>query len=246
MSRRSAAFDHAAPANDASTDDDGFSASEAPTWAEDKNPTRPLPVFRLEEEARRLDKQAEAAAARCDEDATVTVSAEENLRLLASVFPADARNTDDEPTLDAPAPTSPEAMAAMAAMARPARVRARPPALTSLVITRPAPVSTPRPSVVPAAVISRAAVPRSSPAISPVEAGPPPAVLVPPPSGLRPRITPEMVAAARGLRDAEEADRMAPSRSRVKKRDMQTYLVAGIWAMALSLIALLVLMTTSA
>jgi hypothetical protein len=133
----------------------------AQTWAEDKNPTRPLPKFRLEEEARRLDQ------ALTNEDRTVTVSAEQNRRLLASVFaeagamrspisdsPLDApANADDEPTLDAPAPAAgsiTEAIVARLSLG-PQLVRtapaapatpSRPPALKMLVITRPMPVAT--------------------------------------------------------------------------------------------------------
>jgi len=196
MSRSSAAaFEHA-PTNGSSTDD-GSASSAQPRWAEDKTPTRPLPVFRLEDEARRLDRAAALASMRRNDDATVTVSPE-NMKLLASVFADQTapermpsplgvfHNSDDEPTLDAPAPSSPEAIAAMSA-SRPARVTARPPALKMLVITRPAPVS------------------------RPVSASP-----------------------------------SATSTIRLPKRDLQTYLVAGIWAMALSLIAVLMFMATSA
>ena len=159
MSRSSAAaFEHAAT-NDSSTDD-GSASTAQPTWAEDKNPTRRLPAFRLE--ARRLDEAAAVAAMR-----------------------------DDEPTLDAPAPSSPEAIAAMSAP-YPARVTAgRPPPLKMLVITRPARVS------------------RSTPAVT---------------------------------REAERRRSGATSTIRLPKRDIQTYLVAGIWAMALSLIVVLIVM----
>jgi len=252
MSRFDAAFDYAA-ANDWWTAEstDAKPAKEAPAWAESESPTRPLPVFRLEEEARRLDEAAAAAsaaaakAAACGEDATVTVSAEDNLKLLASVFqgassdaphaaeasdsgPVTLRsplaplpNTDDEPTLDAPAPSSPEALAALALQC-PVRVTARPPALKMLVITRPPPPHTPRASTVPA-------VPHIEPS-----------------SGLHLKLDPEAARAAWDDRAAEERRRVAASYpTRRKKRDMQTYLVVGIWAMALSLLAVLMFMATS-
>ena len=238
MSRSSAAFDYAPTSANDSSAEDRFTSTEPPTWAEDKNPTRPLPVFRLEEEARRLDQAAEKAAAlaavRCDDDATVTVSPEDNERLLASLFPGaasekmpsplgegDLRCSDDEPTLDAPAPASPEALAWLSA-ARPVRVTARPAALKMLVITKPAPPPhTPRASTGPDAA--------SPIALAPIALAPVALALVagPPESGFRPRIAPSF----------------AP---RLPKRDTTTYVVAGIWAMAISLIALLMFMATSA
>jgi hypothetical protein len=261
--------------NDSSGNDNAMAAQ--PTWAEDKNPTRPLPLFRLEEEARRLDLAAAQQSARYDEDATVTVSAEENKKLLASVFaaaaginqdaietlpgpvddPEDHPAKDDEPTLDAPAPSSPEAVAAMSAP-RPVRVTARPPALKMLVITRPAPIHTPRSSVAPSAVISAAAVagplafPRISPALvmsldAPAPAAAPAAFVAPPPSGFRRKITPELARSARDLREAEDRRRSAATFTiRLPKRNVQNYVVAGIWAMALSLLAVLMFMATSA
>jgi len=264
MARFDAAFDYAA-ANDWSTEEgptDAKPARQVSGWAESESPTRPLPVFRLEEEARRLDEAAAAASAaaaaaesaaaegasRCGEDATVTVSAEENLKLLASVFAGasndapdardasdvsdsgpvtkrssvgPSRNTDDEPTLDAPAPSSPEALAALALQC-PVRVTARPPALKMLVITRPPPPHTPRASTVPA-------VPHIEPS-----------------SGLHLKLDPEAARAAWDDRAVEERRRVAASYpTRRKKRDMQTYLVVGIWAMALSLLAVLMFMATS-
>lgn len=281
MSRSNAAFDYA-QTNDASSTDgsDGFSPIEAPTspsWAEDKNPTRPLPTFRLEEEARRLDAAAAAAsasasaasAARFDEDATVTVSAEENKKLLASVFAAasgerapsplgDRPCTEDDPTLDAPSPSSPDLLA-MAALQRQVRITARPPALKSLVITRPAPINTPRPAVAPAAVIANVATqplefPRAAPplcmalvASAPASSPAPLSSPAMPPSGFRPRITPELAQAARSAREGGEVRRSAATfKIRFPKRNMTTYVVAGIWAMALSLIAVLMFMATSA
>ena len=240
-----AAFDYA-PANDWSAEEPtrAKGAKPVPSYAESDSPTRPLPVFRLEEEARRLDEAAAAASAAaakgaaCGEDATVTVSAEENVKLLASVFAGAAndasdagpvtkrssvapyRNTDDEPTLDAPAPAaSPEALAALS-MQPPVRVTARPPALKMLVITRPPPPPhTPRASIVAAAPIVAAAAP-----VAPAA----------PSSGLHLRVEPE------------ERRRAAVTYPLLRsKRDMQTYLVVGIWAMALSLLAVLMFMATS-
>jgi hypothetical protein len=279
MSRSSAAaLDHA-PSNDSSGNDNAMAAQ--PTWAEDKNPTRPLPLFRLEEEARRLDLAAEkasaSASARYDEDATVTVSAEENKKLLANVFaaaaginqdaietlpgsiddPEDHAANHEEPTLDAPVPWSPEALEATSAP-RPVRVTARPPALKMLVITRPAPTQTPRSAVAPSAVISTAAVaapvafPRTAPALvmslaAPVPTPAPAALVAPPPSGLRRKITPELARNARDLRVAEDRRRSeATFTIRLPQRNVQNYVVAGIWAMALSLLAVLMFMATSA
>jgi hypothetical protein len=285
MSRSNAAFDYA-PTSDASTTD-GFDPNEAPTspsWAEDKNPTRPLPTFRLEEEARRLDAAAAAASAtsaatsaRFDDDATVTVSAEENKKLLASVFAGavaasnggslgDRPCNEEDPTLDAPSPSSPAGMA-VAALPRPVRITARPPALKSLVITRPAPIHSPRLSDAPGAVVvangatqplefPRAApplfmalvAPASAPSPAPFPAACSPAAVAP--SGFRPRITPELAQAARDARDAREGGEIRRSAATFKiqlpKPNTTTYVVAGIWAMALSLIAVLMFMATSA
>ncbi len=294
MSRSSAAAFDYAPAND-SSNDESSAPTAPPSWAEDKNPTRPLPTFRLEEEARRLDRVAVAnarASARCDEDMTVTVSAEDNKKLLASVFaavpgvnqdvietlPAPVDDFDDhpanneEPTLDAPAPSSPEAIAALSSP-RTVHVTARPPALKMLVITRPAPKSSPRPDVAPVAVISQSAVTGSSPnaatasqpataplafprtapslimALSASVSSPAPvAFIAPPASGFRPKITAELARTARGLREAEDRRRKqeATFTIRLPKRNLQTYVVAGIWAMALLLFAVLMFMATSA
>ncbi len=242
-----AAFDYA-PANDWSIEEvtRAKPAKQVPAWSESESPTRPLPVFRLEEEARRLDEAAAAAsaaaarAAACGDDATVTVSAEDKMKLLASVFAgasndashashashaseassdagpvtkrssvAPYRNTDDEPTLDAPAPSTPEALAALS-MQRPVRVTARPPALKTLVITRPPP-----PPHTPRASLATAPTPSSS-------------------SGLHLRID-----------RADSGPAAATYPFRRSERDMQTYLVVGIWAMALSLLAVLMFMARS-
>jgi hypothetical protein len=266
MSRSSAAaFEHA-PSNDSSTPD-ADASTEQPSWSEDKNPTRPLPMFRLEEEARRLDQAAAMAAMGDEGDSTLSVSAADNAKLLSSHFPGatgeqmpspigEPANSDDEPTLDAPVPSSPEVIAAMSLLC-PVRVTARPPALRSLVITRAAPTRLPRPSVAPAAVIAQLpceplAFPRSAPSLlmsaSEFEPAPPspPPELVAPPSGSH-RIAPERAQTARYVHDAEDGRRSESTlMSRRRKRHVQTYVVAGIWAMALSLIALLMFMATSA
>jgi hypothetical protein len=280
MSRSSAAAldiaSNDSSGNDSSGNDDAIAAQ--PTWAEDKNPTRPLPTFRLEEEARRLDLAAASASERDDQDATVTVSAEENKKLLASVFAAAAAggiNQDaietlpgpiddpedhpanaEDPTLDASPPSPPSSSAQVsAAMSRPVTVSmtARPPALKMLVITRPAPAHAPRSSVTPSAVVSPAGVsppiafPRTAPAfVMSLAPAPAPAVLVaPPPSGVRARITPELARTARDLRAVEDRRQIASTFAiRRPLRNVQNYVVAGIWAMALSLLAVLMFMAT--
>jgi hypothetical protein len=269
MSRSSAAAFDTRPSKVSSTADANAS-TEQPSWSEDKNPTRPLPVFRLEEEARRLDQAAAMAAMGSEGESTLSVCAAHTAKLLSSHFPGttgeqmpsptgEPANSDDEPTLDAPVPSSPEVISAIAAMTSPGpvRVTARPPMLKSLVFTRPAPARSPRASVAPAAVISQLpteplALPRSAPSLvmstSEFEPASPstPLALDAPPSGAH-RIAPERAQTARDLRDTEDGCRSEPTiMSRRRKRSVQTYVVAGIWAMALSLIALLMFMATSA
>ncbi|MDB4938778.1 MAG: hypothetical protein JWP87_5750 [Labilithrix sp.] len=229
-----------------------------------EQPTRRLPKFILAEEARRLDMASER-----DEDATVTIGAEENKKLLASVFAAapapapapgrdergDRPNTDDEPTLDAPCPIVDGMPAFEAAPPRPVCITARPPALRTLVITKPAPARKTTP-VAPAATISPDAVPPSFPRAAPslvmtlaAIAAPAiiPAAVVAPVSGFRPKISPELRKAVRDLREAEDRRRSATTfRVYLPKPNAQTYVVAGIWAMALSLLAVLMFMATSA
>jgi hypothetical protein len=270
MSRSSAAALDNAHSNDSSGNDNAMAAQ--PTWAEDKSPTRPLPLFRLEEEARRLDLAAAKASARHDEDVTVMVTAEENKKLLASVFaaaaginqdlietlpgpiddPEDHPANEDEPTLDAPAHSSPETIAIVSAP-RAVSVTVRPPALKMLVITTPAPIQTPQSAVAPSAdaVAAPFAFPRAAPALvmsfaAPAPASAPAAIVAPPPSGLRRRITPELARSARDLREAEDRRSAATCTTRLPKRNVQNYVVAGIWAMALSLLAVLMFMATSA
>jgi hypothetical protein len=91
-----------------------------------------------------------------------------------------------------------------------ARVSQRPPALKTLVLTSPPPPRLMSPS---------------------------PAAGAPPISGWRPRVTPAIAKAARELRAAEDA-RGRPSVAAslaVLKANPQHLVVAGIWAMALSL-----------
>jgi hypothetical protein len=272
-----------------------------------EQPTKRLPMltpFDLAQEARRLDEEArkrdEAAREReeagraahgaLDDERTVTIGADENKRLLASVLahgdhagarPEDHRplvrddryDTDDEPTLDAPSPVTSlhvqgEREREPTPVPVPVRITARPPALRAIVFTRPAPApapkSTPRAEVSPIAVISPCAVPpmeapSSTPAVNalralaavPAIAATPaaPAVFVTAPaSGFRARITPELAKAARELHAAEDARLRgeATFTIRLPKRSEETYLVAGIWAMALSLIAVLMFMASSA
>lgn len=232
-----------------------------------EQPTRRKPAFDLAAESRRLD---EAHAA--DLDSTVTIGPEENRRLLASVFAlasdlAPHSNTDDEPTLDAPAPVLVGGVPCDEPPPRPARVSARPPALRSFVITSPAPVasaraprSAPKLAVAPEAVISLDAVPtvpanlpRPQPSLVMTASAQVPAFenVVVPPSSRRLRVTPQLAEAAREVREAGE--RRAQQRRnattftiRLPKTTSQTWIVAGIWAMALSLVAVLMIMATSA
>jgi hypothetical protein len=198
-----------------------------------EQPTKRLPMltpFALAQEARRLDEEArkrdEAARAALDDERTVTIGAEENERLLASVLAlgAEARKaeaqprglvrderytTDDEPTLDAPSPVT--------------SVQAKSPAVDTLRALAAVPEIAAAPAT-PAAFVSE------------------------PVSGFRPRITPELAKAAREAHAAEDARLRsgATFTIRLAKRTTETYLVAGIWAMALSLIAVLMFMASSA
>lgn len=203
-------------------------------------PTRPLPkltTFDLIAEARRLD--AAARANRADEDCTVTIGAEENKRLLASVLAmgeaaspspvgGPQRNPDDEATLDAPTPLTAVQLAAvqreidLTPLPVPAHVAigARPPALRTLVITRPAPIK--------AAAVTLPATP---------------AALASSASGIRERVSAEVVDAAR---EARALAKRPSAPSWLPQNTTETYVVAGIWMMALSLIALLMVMVTSA
>jgi len=209
MSPSSAAAFDRAPTIDTSADHGPPDAARH-TWAEDKSPTRPLPRLSLEDAVRRLD-QAFAA-----EDATVTVSPEQNKELLASAF-ADAPpgplgdasdhayNTDDEPTLDAPAPaSSPEVLAALSF----------PRTAPALVMSMPAPV--PASFDPPPSGVRRKITPQD----------------VQTARDLR-------MAAERRRKDATLAIRLP-------KLKTETYVVAGIWATALGLFAALLFMVTSA
>lgn len=152
-----------------------------------------------------------------DLEATLTIGPEEHQRLLASAFALQNEHprpsTDDEITVDAPAP-----------VALVARITQRPPVMKMVFTSAPPPRHT----------------------------APPPAVIeapTPPPSGFRLRITPERAKAAH-----EDAGRKAlpvPARTAVAslslmmKRNPQLVVVAGIWAMALSLVAMLALIVTA-
>jgi hypothetical protein len=124
-------------------------------------------------------------------------------------------------------------------------VTARPPALRALVLTTPPPARNTTPIPGAAAIAAPAPAPAPSflravpalvmtPALHLREVAP--AAFVPPPSGFHAKVAPELVHAARARRDA----------ARLPKGNAQTYLVAGIWAMALSLFAILMFMATSA
>ncbi len=95
-----------------------------------------------------------------DSDATLTIGAEENNRLLARAFALEERprpSTDDEITIAAPAPVLPVA----------ARVTQRPPPLKMLVLT-----SSPPPRHTPPAVVAVAGPPASGwrPRVTPARA----------------------------------------------------------------------------
>ena len=214
----------------------------------DKSPTRPLPRLTLEAAARQLDE------ALANEDATLTVSPEANEKLLASAFEAappsplgdasrDEHNTDDEPTLEAPAPgSSPEALAALAlaeATPRVVRIRPRACALRTLLITKPASMPAPSGGVAPAP-IALPSFPRSAPSLVMSMSTPVPAANNPAASGVRRRIEPELVQAARVARRKEPTSAIS-----LLTPKLVTYVVAGIWATALALMALLTFMVTS-
>lgn len=274
MSRSTATAPDHAPMSPLSTSDCDAVLECLPSFAP---ATRRMPAFSLAEEARRVDEARRLEEERrvsepsldTDEDATVTVGAEEHRKLLASAFaafgaePAPGRpNTDDEATLDAPSPGVSAQMIASLGMARaaPARVTARPPALRALVLTPPpAPKAGVHPGVSPAAVLTL--LPRTTPVrmaaplahAAPVSASasasvaPQPAVVVAPVSGYRPKVTAEMARAARQARlDEERRLHGLAFAPRTPERNAETLVVAGIWAMALSLIAVLMIMATSA
>jgi hypothetical protein len=178
--------------------------------------TKRLPtvtLFDLLAEARRID----AAVRAFDDERTVSMAPEENQRLIATALAAEERapaasppERDDEPTLDGPAPVVGFELAldfvprqVGPAPEPPQRPTARPPALRSLVLTRPMPMAA-------AAVVA--------------------------PSGVHPRITPERASEATTAR----------RRSWLPEATTEVYVVAGIWATALSLIVFLLLLVSSA
>jgi hypothetical protein len=141
-------------------------------------------------------------------------------------------DTDDEPTLDAPSPVmSVHAKGEPEPTPVPVRITARPPALRGLVLTRPAPPkSTPRVEVSPMAMISASAVPA-----------------VAAPSAARALETLRALAAVPAIAAAPATlVSQATFTIRLPKPTPETYLVAGIWAMALSLVAVLMFMASSA
>lgn len=152
-----------------------------------------------------------------DLEATLTIGPEEHQRLVASAFAVQndrpRPSTDDEITLDVPAP-----------VALVARIAQRPPVMKMVFTSAPPPRHT-----------------ASRPAV--VE---PP---TPPPSGFRVRVTPKLAKAAH--EDAGRKALPAPARTGVAslslmmKRNPQLVVVAGIWAMALSLVAMLALIVTA-
>lgn len=188
--------------------------------------TRPLPTvtpFDLIAEARRLD----ALAAQRDEDAdsTLMLGVEENRRLLASAFALGESRVgsrpahDDEPTLAAPAPHL--------FLVQSLDLEVEPPPET-LRMAIPIPAAAVPPGVVlPAAVPTPAAVP-------------------PPASGMRPRLTSERVRSGRQAHASEAPRRTARKASWLPRGSAETWVVVGIWAMALSLIAILLFMARGA
>lgn len=226
----------------------GRSIAEAFESELTEQPTRRLQAFHLPAEA--LPEAADQPVG--NDDATVNIAPAQTQQLLASVFAFGAmhgRNIDDEPTLDAPAPVTPRvpaAPAASAAAVAPTITPSRPmraPALRALVLTPPpitarSPQSAPRIAVAAAAVITAAGGP--DPAAIPVRFATP--VPPAPMSGWRRKLPSSLVAAARVARDHEDRRRAAKTFAIAARRSPQLYVVAGIWAMALSLLALLIFM----
>lgn len=225
----------ALPLEQASASNARFDDVEPPT-------TRRVHAFHLPDEARRVEEHLASQRQR-DEDATVTIGAEENRKLLASVFSYGADrepgpNTDDEPTLDAPVPAvALEAMRQLTPVPAEPKRMTRPPPLRGLILTSPPPRSTPRREVAPEAVIALADLPRPAK----------PLVIEPPASGWRKKLDPDVAQAGREERDAEARRRTTATFAiHLPKRDTETLVVAGIWATALSLIAFLMFIVSSA
>jgi len=204
-------------------------------WSESDSPTKPMPKFVLADASRLVEQAREQ-----DEDQTVMMGAEENKKLLANVLAlgqaAQPRpNTDDEPTLDTPAPLSnPDVILAAAAL--------------DLTLPLPLEPSAATPVPAPAPMPVRSAV--AAPPVAPLNLQPPlavaltlPAIVaVAPVSSIRPRITPQLAQAARVAR-VQEDFRRAPA-LQAPKRNLNV-LVVGIWAFALSLCGVLMFLAMS-
>ena len=237
MYRSNAALDLSASTSQPST-----STCDEPPYSVSAQPTRKMPKFVLDEEARRLFEQPSVNR----EDATVTISADENRKLLASLFtddetPTNRPSSDDEPTLDAPAPVSGTRETEPAPAMAPAPVAARPRGLRSLVLTTPMPTRAVTPS------FARHSRPVEMPPLAPVSPLAPmplpwvaPAAFVGPsvPS-CRPMVTPATPAVT-------PVRPVVATAVHVPKRNQATYLVAGIWTLALSLLAVLTFIAASA
>ena len=152
------------------------------------------------------------------------MGAEENKKLLATVGHGGRRHNTDQNT--------------------------RPPALRSLVLTSPAPKSSPGLAVAPVVVMRlEAVIPASFPRVvsSLVVPAPEPAVVAPPASGTRPRLKAQLAKAARAARADEDRRRFEPTFTIPQpKRNVQNLVVAGIWAATLLLLAVLTFMATAA
>ncbi len=239
----------------------GRSTSEAFETFESElaeQPTRRLQAVYLPAEACRDAAEVPAPAVGDlpvgNDDATVNIAPAQTQKLLASLFasgPMDGPNTDDEPTLDAPAPVA--ALAAAAALAAtPAldsaasarRPSTRAPALRALVLTPPpvsarSPRSSSRLAIAPAAVIVAAGLP--DPGAIPVRFATP--VPPAPSSGLRRKLPSSLVQSERVAREVEDRSRHSKTFAiRLPEPSPQLYVVAGIWATALSLLSLLSLL----
>ena len=201
-------------------------------WAESDVPTRPMPRFVLADASRLLQEAREH-----DQDQTVMMGAEENEQLLANaraLGQGAARNTDDEPTLDTPVPLShPDVMKAALALDLPVPLSATPipmPAPPPAVAMPPVAVTLPPVALRAVAVV---AFPVALNAVVPAA----------PVSCTRARITPQLAQAARDARAMEDLRRT--STMRPASRNVQTVVVVGIWAFALSLCGVLMFLAMS-
>ena len=146
------------------------------------------------------------------------------------------RSTDDEPTLHVPSPVRPPSGT---------RPSGRPPALRALVLTPP-PIpsrSSSRLAVAPVAVITKVCAP--DPTAIPVRFATP--APPPPASGCRREVEPQLAQAARSTREDEVRRRSEKTFTlHLPQPTTQNFVVAGIWATALSLLAVLMIMATAA